>query len=43
MIRAQIKTAKDSITFFGRIYGKRDPTYANFSIRQQEILRRLNE
>ena len=44
MILAQIRTAKDCITFIERIYEKKDPKYADFSIRQQqEILRRLNE
>jgi hypothetical protein len=44
MILAQIRSAKDCIAFIQRIYGKKDPKYADFSIRQQkEILRRLNE
>jgi len=44
MILAQIRTARDCIAFIERIYGKKDPKYASFSIRQQqEILRRLNE
>jgi len=44
MIVAQIRTARDCIAFIERIYGKKDPKYADFSIRQQqEILRRLNE
>jgi hypothetical protein len=44
MILTQIRTAKDCIAFIERIYGKKDPKYADFSIRQQqEILRRLNE
>jgi hypothetical protein len=44
MILTQIRTAKDCIAFIQRIYGKKDPKYADFSIRQQrEILRRLNE
>jgi hypothetical protein len=44
MIRAQIRTARDSIVFIEAIYGKKDPKYADFSIRQQrEILWRLNE
>ena len=44
MILAQIRTAKDCIAFIERIYEKKDPKYADFSIRQQkEILRRLNE
>jgi hypothetical protein len=44
MIQAQIHTARDSIVFIERIYGKKDPKYAGFSIHQkEEILRRLNE
>jgi hypothetical protein len=44
MIQAQIRTARDSIVFVERIYGKKDPKYAEFSIHQEEeILRRLNE
>jgi hypothetical protein len=44
MILEQIRTAKNCIAFVERIYGKQDPKYADFSIRQQqEILRRLNE
>ena len=44
MILSQIRTARDCIAFIERIYGKKDPKYADFSIRQQqEILRRLNE
>jgi len=44
MIRTQIQTARDCIAFFEKTYGKRDPSYADFGIRQQkEILRRLNE
>jgi hypothetical protein len=44
MILTQIRTARDCIAFIERIYGKKDPKYADFSIRQQqEILRRLNE
>jgi hypothetical protein len=44
MILAQIRTARDCIAFIEKIYGKKDPSYADFSIRQQqEILRRLNE
>ena len=42
MILSQIQHAKNSIAFVERIYRKRDPRYADFSIRQQrEILRRL--
>ncbi len=44
MIQSQIRGAKSSITFVERIYRKRDPKYADFSIRQQqEVLRRLGE
>lgn len=44
MILDQIHTAKNCIAFIEKIYGKKDPNYADFSIRQQqEILRRLNE
>jgi len=44
MVLEQIRTARDCIAFIERIYGKKDPKYADFSIRQQqEILRRLNE
>ena len=42
MILSQIKNAKNSIAFIERNYRKRDPKYADFSVRQQrEILRRL--
>jgi hypothetical protein len=44
MILSQIQHAKNSIAFVERTYRKRDPKYADFSIRQQrEILRRLKE
>jgi hypothetical protein len=44
MILSQIRSAKNSIAFIERIYRKRDPRYADFSIRQQqEIIRRLTE
>jgi len=44
MILSQIRSAKNSIAFVERTYQKRDPKYADFSIRQQqEILRRLTE
>jgi hypothetical protein len=44
MIQAQIRTARNSVAFIKTIYWKKDPKYADFSIRQQqEILRRLNE
>jgi hypothetical protein len=44
MIHAQTRATHDSINFIDKTYRKRDPQYADFSIRQQEhILRRLNE
>jgi hypothetical protein len=44
MIQAQIRIARDGIAFIEKLYGKKDPKYADLSIRQQqEILRRLNE
>jgi hypothetical protein len=44
MIFSQIRTAKDSIVFIERTYRKKDPTYADFSGRQQQkILERLFE
>jgi hypothetical protein len=44
MIHTQARTTKNSIAFIERAYRKRDPAYADFSIRwQQEILRRLSE
>jgi len=44
MIQAQIRIARDCIAFIDKLYGKKDPKYADLSIRQQkEILRRLNE
>jgi hypothetical protein len=44
MILTQEKNAKNSIVFIERNYRKKDPKYADFSIRQQrEILRRLRE
>jgi len=44
MILAQIHTARNCVAFIKRTYGKKDPKYAAFSIRQQEeIIRRLNE
>jgi hypothetical protein len=44
MILSQIRSAQNSITFIERTYRKRDPKYADFSVRQQqEILRRLIE
>jgi hypothetical protein len=44
MIHAEIRAANDSIAFIEKTYRKRDPDYADFSIRwQQELLRRLSE
>ena len=44
MIYAQTRTTQDSIEFINRTYRKKDPQYADFSIRQQKlVLRRLNE
>jgi len=43
-IYAQTRTANDSIAFIERTYRKKDPRYADFTIRtQQQILARLNE
>ena len=43
-IRAEIRATNDSIAFIEKTYRKKDPEYADFSIRgQQEILRRLSE
>ncbi|MDP2972081.1 MAG: hypothetical protein Q8P64_23165, partial [Deltaproteobacteria bacterium] len=44
MIRSQIRTTQNAISFIERTYRKRDPKYADFAThQQQEILRRLNE
>jgi hypothetical protein len=44
MILSQIRSAENSTVFIERTYRKRDPKYADFSIRQQqEILWRLFE
>ena len=44
MIQAGIRAANNSIAFIDRAYRKKDPKYADFSIRQQEhLLRRLSE
>jgi hypothetical protein len=44
MIRAQILTTKNSITFIEKTYRKRDANYADFSIRQQQhLLLRLED
>jgi hypothetical protein len=44
MIQAQTLSTKNSIAFIERTYRKRDPKYADFSIRQQQqLLGRLNE
>jgi hypothetical protein len=43
MIHAEIRAANNSITFIDRTYRKRDPKYADFSIRiQQHLLQRLS-
>ena len=42
MIRAQTRVTNDSIAFIERAYRKKDPEYADFSIRQQQhILQKL--
>ena len=42
MILSQLRSAQTSIDFIEKTYRKRDPRYADFSIRQQqEIIRRL--
>jgi len=38
MIHEEIRTTNDSIAFIGRVYRKKDPKYADFSIRQQRLL-----
>jgi hypothetical protein len=44
MIRAEIRATHDSMAFIEKTYRKKDPDYADFSIRwQQELLRRLSE
>lgn len=44
MILSQLRSAQRSIDFIERMYRKRDPKYADFSVRQQqEIIRRLIE
>ena len=44
MILSQIRSAENSTVFIEMTYRKRDPKYADFSIRQQqEILQRLFE
>jgi hypothetical protein len=43
-IRTEITATHDSMAFIDKTYRKKDPDYADFSIRQQQqILRRLNE
>jgi hypothetical protein len=43
-IRTEINATYDSMAFIDKTYRKKDPDYADFSIRQQQqILRRLNE
>jgi hypothetical protein len=44
MILSQIRSAQNAIAFIEKTYRKRDPKYADFSVRQQqEILQRLIE
>ncbi|NWG03131.1 MAG: hypothetical protein HXY44_09785, partial [Syntrophaceae bacterium] len=44
MILSQLRSAQNSIDFVEKTYRKRDPRYADFSVRQQqEIIRRLIE
>ena len=44
MIHAQTRTPENSIAFIERTYRKKDPKYADFSIRQQQqLLGRLSE
>jgi hypothetical protein len=44
MIRARTRTTNNSIAFIEKTYRKKDPEYADFSIRQQQQdLRRLSE
>ena len=44
MIFSQIQSARNSIAFIEKTYRRREPKYADFSIRQQqEIIRRLTE
>jgi hypothetical protein len=44
MILSQLRSAQTSIDFIERTYRKKDPKYADFSVRQQqEIIRRLVE
>jgi hypothetical protein len=44
MIRAQTHTTHDCIAFIQKTYRKKDPKYADFSIRQQQrLLQRLSE
>jgi hypothetical protein len=43
-IHAQTRTTNDSIAFIEKAYRKKDPNYADFTIRtQQQLLGRLNE
>jgi hypothetical protein len=44
MIQAQILATNNSIAFIEKTYRRKDPEYADFSIRQQQQdLRRLSE
>ena len=38
MIREEIQAANDSVAFIERVYRKKDPEYAGFSIQQQRLL-----
>jgi hypothetical protein len=43
-VRAEIRSTNDAIDFIEKTYRKKDPDYADFSIRQQQqFLQRLNE
>jgi predicted outer membrane protein len=43
-VHTEIRTAHDSIAFVEKTYRKKDPNYADFTIRtQQQLLERLNE
>ena len=43
MIRVQTRTAMNSIAFIEKTYQKRNPQYTDFSIKQQQILKKLNK
>jgi len=43
-IRAEVQATNDSIAFIEKTYRKKDPEYADFSIRQQQyVMEKLNE